>query len=135
MTISVARLLLSRPLTIFSMESSSLGLLAAAADGEGDDLFGEDDGSVGDGGDPLEATLSNAEPPEVPIDATAAAVGDNSGENLCRNLSATARGDDVEPAAYAEARSGFCCAARASCALRSIVGLNPREGEEGAAGD
>ena len=119
-TAAVARLLLSSPLTIFSMESSSLGLLAEAAvdvgdAGEGDDLFGEADrlvavggggGGGGDDGDPFEATLSNADPPEVPMDAEAA-VGDSRGENLCRNLSAAVRGDGVEPAPYAEARSGF----------------------------
>ena len=116
-------LLLSSPLTIFSMESSSLiGLLeAATADGGDDagggDRRGEDDGRGGDGpslpefaGGPFAAaTLSNAELPEVPMDA-AAAVGDDNGENFCRNLSAAARDDAVEPAAYAEARSGFCAA-------------------------
>ena len=93
-------LLLSSPLTIFSMESSSLGLLAEAGDEgeEAGDLLGEADrGGDDDGGGPLEATLSNAEPPEVPIDADAA-VGDSSGENLCRSLSA-ARGDGSAPAA------------------------------------
>ena len=104
---AVACLLLSSPLTIFSMESSSLGLLAAAAavgdEGEVDDLFGEDERG-GDDGAALEATLSNADPPDVPIDAE---VGDKRGENLCRSLSA-ARGDGVVPAPYAEARSGFC---------------------------
>ena len=93
-------LLLSSPLTIFSMESSSLGLLTEAGDEgeEAGDLLGEADrGGDDDGGGPLEATLSNAEPPEVPIDADAA-VGDSSGENLCRSLSA-ARGDGSAPAA------------------------------------
>ena len=92
-------LLLSSPLTIFSMESSSLGLLVEGGD-EGEDagdLLGEADRGGDDGGGPLEATLSNAEPPEVPIDADAA-VGDSSGENLCRSLSA-ARGDGSAPAA------------------------------------
>ena len=95
-------LLLSSPLTIFSMESSSLCLLADA-DVEGGeegeevgDLLGEADRGGDDGG-PLEVTLSNAEPPEVPIDADAV-VGDSSGENLCRSLSA-ARGDGSAPAA------------------------------------
>ena len=95
-------LLLSSPLTIFSMESSSLGLLAVEGGDEGEeagDLLGEADrgGDDDDGGFPLEATLSNAEPPEVPIDADAA-VGDSSGENLCRSLSA-ARGEGSAPAA------------------------------------
>ena len=93
-------LLLSSPLTIFSMESSSLGLLAVEGGEEGEeagDRLGEADRGGGDGGFPLEATLSNAEPPEVPIDADAA-VGDRSGENLCRSLSA-ARGDGSAPAA------------------------------------
>ena len=95
-------LLLSSPLTIFSMESSSLGLLAVEGGEEGEeagDPLGEADrgGDADGGGFPLEATLSNAEPPEVPIDADAA-VGDSSGENLCRSLSA-ARGDGSAPAA------------------------------------
>ena len=91
-------LLLSSPLTIFSMESSSLGLLVEGGE-EGEevgDLLGEADRGGDDGG-PLEATLSNAEPPEVPIEADAV-VGDSSGENLCRSLSA-ARGDGSAPAA------------------------------------
>ena len=95
---AVACLLLSSPLTIFSMESSSLGLLAAAGavgdEGEVDDLFGEDERG-GDDGAALEATLSNAEPPDVPIDAE---VGDKRGENLCRSLSAV-KGDCSAPVA------------------------------------
>ena len=109
---AVACLLLSSPLTIFSIDISSLGLLAEAVvdvgdDGEAGDLFGEADRFGGDAGGPFEATLSNADPPEVPIDAEAA-VGDSRGENLCRSLSAARRGDAVDPAPYAEARSGFC---------------------------
>ena len=100
---AVACLLLSSPLTIFSMESSSLAAAAVGDEGEVDDLFGEDERG-GDDGAALEATLSNADPPDVPIDAE---VGDKRGENLCRSLSA-ARGDGVVPAPYAEARSGFC---------------------------
>lgn len=114
---AAARLLLSSPLTIFSMESNSLGLFVADDDetaeseaaGDAADerrLLGGDNDDARGGGEemlaleedssfPLGATLSKADPPEDPAEMVGlTADGDDSGygENLfcCLSLSAAA---------------------------------------------
>ena len=60
----------------------------------------------------------------------AAVVGDDKGENFCRNLSAAARDDAVEPAAYAEASSGFCGAFPVLSLLQFLNMRLKTEGQE-----